>query len=395
MTGVKAAPAIALVLMLMCGAGAIGEEETPGWAIGAYVSVEGNLIQAGARYATSLVRFAQATGTPLALQLDAAQSEAGAVRIIVRGETSRIETLQPAPHMGEIASVAAFARWMEAEVAARRRALVVFGHGLSPGGVEGEGSSYPAPALMLDTERQDALTARELAAGLLEASLKADVIVLDCCFGATLDVLWELRAAGEIVLASPGRRPTDGVPWAAVAKTEIAGAASGEEFARQMLAATRGFSRCPEGMTAVRGERVAGLVAAVAELSRMLAQDENYVPALATARRKCLEWGYQRELCDLRQLAVMFAATGMAGAHKASEQVATAVAECVVDRVGLPVEVGGIAVVLPGGRWRPPKDYGVDETGFAAVSGWREVVRRYCRWQQDLIRGKNDGSGLG
>ncbi len=395
MTGARAVPAIALALMLMCAAGAMSGEETPAWAIAAYVSADGDLSRVGARYADGLLRFAKAAGVPLALQVNVAAAEAGAVRLLVEGNTTRAEPLPPSVTAGNASAVEAFGRWACNQVAGRRTALIVFGHGLSPG-AEGDKSPLRLSAeLMLARNERNALSPRELREGLLRAGLRPDVIVLECCFGASLDVLWELRAVTGTVLASPGRRPAEGVPWAAVVDTGIASAADGEQFARVVMESVRSSSRCPAAMTVIRAARVEAVAAAAAELSRTVARNESYVAALAMARRRCVEWGYQRELCDLGQLAAMLAATEAGEVSEAAERVATAVAECVVGKVGLPAGTGGIAVVLPGGRWQAPPGYGKDEAGFAARSGWRELVQRYCQWQQHLIGPKSDEAGLG
>ncbi len=394
---------VAWVLVTPGAAAAAQEAGAPGWGIAAYVCADGDLSSIGERYVAELQRGARAGGWPLALQVDrGAGAETNAVtRMVVAPDAGRpISEAVDVGAQGNVATanaVAAFLHWARSRVPAERWALVVFGHGASAAGRGADRRRWNSgPAVAVDSSARDVLTPVELAEGVVGGG-GVDLLVLDCCFGAGVEVLWELREAAEVVVASPSRLPAAGMPWGAVLGTaQSTSGVTAEGWALQCLAVAAGGDGGQA--TPLIAVRPAGLVT-VAEAVQVLAETvaaepEARVAAVALGRGLCRDWGAERELCDVRELCCRLGGTSDESLAEAAKNTVDAIDACTVGHVG--AEDGcGLVALMPGGLPRLPEGYGSRQDSFAATSGWGELARLYCGRQQDLMRRTTDNPRRG
>lgn len=371
-------------LLLICalawavGASAAPAQAGPAWSLVAWVCAEGDLSAAGMRYAAGLERAALANGWPMALQVDRGSLGRVRTRIGAAGDRSR-ERLGPAA-MGSQEALAQFLAWAAQHASSQRRALVIYGHG--PGT---EASAMLAgDAIAVDLSSGDALTGAEVARAVAGSGPAFDLIALDCCHGARAEIAWALRASAEVLVASPSRTPSAGLPWEAVLASGAL-VPDGEELAAALLGAarTRGQRYVgirPQGLMAV-ADAIAGLALA------LHLQGDGADAAVLSGRAVCRDWGPGRELCDMRELCGRLSAVGEAAVAVAARGAVTAIEAVTLDGSSAgPTEDGGLLAWMPGGRAPVRLDPDMIGDGFAVASGWAELVERCQRRQQELLR---------
>ncbi len=384
--------AVLIVVGLSPAAGATGAASgsSRGWTLAAYICADGDLRRLGEAYARGLEEGVRSGGWTLALQIDrGAGAESGPLRRLISGGdealTERVAGAQ-APNAGRSENLAEFLGWVHERAPGTRLGLIVFGHGTSPIGLGGDGAAACEAAVAFDAEFGDALTAREVAEALAAVEMRADLLVLDCCFGCSADAAWELRERVGVLVASPGRVPGSGLPWRAILSASGPEGLTTEALAQRCLDAVGGRNG-DEGLTALRCARLDELAGAVRRLcAAITAQPGVGMVALAVARRMCRDLGARRELCDLRELCARLRDGESVKVGEAAMGVADAIDGCVLGRTGGGVTGGGLTVLMPGGVMGVAEDYGARAEGFGGASGWGELVHGYVRSLQDLMR---------
>lgn len=371
-------------LALMCGwavglgAVAMSAPAAPGWTVAAWVCADGDLGAAGTHYAATLERTATAQGWALALEVD--RGRLGSVRSTV-GATGEVARAHQEPaNMGSGDALAQFLSWAAKQTGASRRALVIYGHG--PGA--DDPTMLAGDAIVIDDSWRDPLTGAEVAEAVKAVGAELDLIVLDCCHGMRAETLWALRSSAEVVVASSGRAPSDGLPWEALGS---AAATSAEELVAAILTAAEKVAGADGGWCAIRPHGLEAVADAVAGVGRALdAQAGDGDAALAGARALCADRGPGRELCDLRELCARLSVVGEGAVAAAARQVVAAIDRCRCARPG--GAAGGQAELLvwmPGGLLNnSPTEVNAGE--FALVSGWADLVERYSRRHHELFR---------
>lgn len=367
--------------VVVTGASAVAQVSVSApWALTAYLCAEGDLARAGQRYAQGLADAAGAAGWSLALEMDSPAGAEGALRkALVPGAEGVVVSASSGdlpPGRGTAQALADFLSWAERRTPAAHRVLVVFGHGVSAGEPDG-------PGVAVDGGVDELLTPWELAQAVAVQPQRPDLIVLDVCHGASAEVIWDLRSAGDLVVASLGRMPAMGLAWAAILRG-AAQAHSGEQVALACLGAARALGSGSlvavrtGGLSAV-AERLSALTAAVA------ADPKSRLAAVAAARSRCSDWGEGRELCDLRELCGHLGEARDTVLASRARAAAEAIDACTLGGAGED-GAGGLLAVLPGGIAEAPDGYDQRADGFAAASGWGRLLRLYCQRQQGLMR---------
>ncbi len=372
--------ALALVAGLHCTAAA----ET--WSLVATICADGDLAPLGEQYAQRLVAAARTAGWSLALQLDNGD-ERPSRRLLRAGEEVRVEgpVADGAPNLACAGTLTEFLALAGAEVPAERYAVVVFGHGASASGRGWDGATVGAwPALSIDVSAGgDALKPDELAEAIAEGlGGRAEIVVLDCCYGASLEVAWALREVAGLVVASPGRLRSTGLAWDAM--LEPAGTSLGPEELALGWAAGAG-----QDLTVLRADRLEELRGSLRRLCGLMVERMPVAaPSLTEARSACPTWGSESEMCDLRALCAGVAAGSSGELKVAAEQTLGTIDRC----VGLPGWGDGRgAVTVPfacgfGRSWPA-----VAPQGFGESSGWGAMIRAYhARLRNLMQRTDND-----
>lgn len=372
---------LSLVCTLACGLGASAQapQAAPAWGLAAWVCGDGDLGPSGTRYAAGLERAGCAQGWSVALQVD--RGRGGGVRTTVGAGGQIARAGGHTTSMGSADALAEFLTWAGARTPARRRALVIYGHG--PGA--GNADLLAGDALLVDESSGDALTGSEVAEAVRRSGLALDLLVVDACYGARAETLWAVRASAGTVVVFAGRAPSMGVPWEA-AGVRGAAATGGPEMAGAIMAATAASAGGGVGPVAIRGgalQTVADAATALREALEALGVEGDTV--LATARAGCADRGPGRELCDLRELSARLSVLDMAAAVPA-ERVMRAIDGCLTRPLGAETDApSGVLMWMPGGV---PTDLPAvaHAGGFAAMSGWAGLVERYALRRQELLR---------
>jgi len=371
---------LALVASLHCTAAA----ET--WTLVATVCADGDLAPLGDRYARGLTDAARAAGWSLSLQLD--NGDQGPNRRLLRaGAEVRVEgpVADRPPNLACAGTLTEFLAWARDEAPADHYAVVVFGHGTSASGRGWDGAEIGAwPALSIDaTAGGDPLEPEELAQAIaVGLGKRAEIVVLDCCYGASLEVAWELREAAGLVIASPGRLRSTGLAWGAMLGE--AGTELGPEALALAWAEAAG-----QDLTILRSDRLGELRAAVERLSGLLLDRMPVAtPSLTGAGSACSTWGSEGEMIDLRALCAGVAARSDGELKIAAQQAVGAIDEC----VALPAASEGRgAVTVPFARGFGRSWPGAAPQGFGELSGWGAMTRAYhARLRNLMHRTDND-----
>ena len=363
-----------MALVLVTGLHCTARAES--WSLIATIFADGDLAEFGREYAANLEYAARAAGWPLAVQLDSGDD--GAIRRVIAPGQATVAEVVPAGSSESLASrerLADFLAWARERTPADRCALVVYEHGNSASGRRWDGApGGPWPALAMDlTAGADPLEPAELATAIERALRRpADLIVLDCCYAASLEVLWELRGAADVIAASPGRLSSRGLHWQAMLPAIPAGA-DAEEVALDWA----GISGQPLGVIRVAG--LDGLGAAVSRLApTMTANMREVAPLLAGALSECPSWGSELEMRDLSGLCPAMLTCSVPEVSAAAQRTLRAVDACLLSSDGgitVPV-AGGLGGVWPGSS----------ADGFTESSGWGNMTRTYRDRLRQLLQ---------
>lgn len=361
---------VALVLMagLHCTAGA--EEGARDWSLIALVSADGDLTRLGEQYARGLTEAAISGGWTLALQIDNG-SEQPSRRLLIEGREAQVTRppIRKADNCAHPAALVDFFDWAADAATARRYAVIVYGHGVSASGRGWNGRHVAAwPALAIDASAGgDPLQPDELADGIAGGlGRKVDVVILDCCYGASLENAWALRSAADLLVASPARLPSTGLSW-----PDMLGRA--ENVSPEILV-QRWFAD-QRVLTATRTDGLGDVRTAIRRLCDVLADDmRESAPTVTAALSECARWGREGEMYDLRSFCSALAAGDDTVADAARETIA-ALDRCVRGRaVTMPLAAGLAAGPT---SWRPE--------GFTETSGWGEMTRIYRNRLDELM----------
>lgn len=378
---------------------ASGAEEQGRWTVAGYLSGDGDLGAEAEQYLEWIVRGAQSVGWNAAVQIDRRVAGGGsaASRYLLRGADGedtavRAEAPEPGVNMGDGQTLARFLRWVREAAPGQRYALIIMGHGASVGGhAAALGVGLTRSGLAWDASSGgDALSAAELREAVASAGGERwlDALFLDCCFGGSLEVGYELKRCAWWLCAAPGEMSSPGVPWAEVLTTAgRSGAVDGEQLVRVCLetAARQAAGRLE--LVGLNLARMSEVAAALAELSRVgVPRMAKLAPSVTLARSRCRMWGGQRELCDAWQFAGELAAvTDSAEVRVAAQAVGEAIARAVVTGAGQTQGQWGPALFVPGVWGELPPEYRDGSLALATEGAWAGFVAVYVGRLRELI----------
>ncbi|MGC9316616.1 MAG: clostripain-related cysteine peptidase [Armatimonadota bacterium] len=371
--------------MLLCIAVALGGAPAgdiaiaDNWTVAAYICGDGDLAGVAEAYVDGLEEAAAANGWALALQVDLPD---GVTRRAAGAAGSETEGWRRGEiNMCRREAIEDFLRWVRPLAQGDRLALVVFGHGVAASGRTRElDRRYETQGLALDaTAGGDALTPEELAGGVArafgEAERPLDVVVADCCYGASLEAAWSLRDAAEVMVGWPGRAPVTGVQWGDAQPDPVEGLTEAEALAVQCVEIARG-GEC--GAVAVELAKLDGAIEALDDLSAVLSDDMvRWCPRLTAARSRTLRFGPNGELCQVQGLCEALAdGRALVEARTAAERLRA---------VGVGGSGCGLTVLTPTRVKDVPAGYGSRDQGFGATSGWGKLIGSYCGRLEQLL----------
>lgn len=237
----------------------------------------------------------------------------------------------------------------------------------------------------------------------LKSALKGeqiDLVILEACYSASLEVLADLAGSCRVLVAVPGEALGEGFPWGSIA----AGIARLESGRRSSVAAI-----AEELCGAIQRSRPAGSfpwsisvvdMAGVTEIQRLLnLVGEEAGCELAEAARG-IQWARERSAqyetlgasCDLVDLSVgLEGSCGSRSVRTACRQLQDAVEASV--RGNIPMATGtdpaqrrrgGVTVFIPSIGTETVDGY-VARAGVRIGPGWARFVDRYLRYGRELV----------
>jgi len=392
------------------------------WTVAAYLSGDRDLKAAAHRYLNMVVEGASRAGWAVGVQLDETDQDGRCIarRHLWRSQGEKREHISESVpgseaesglNMGAQETLSEFLRWVTERAPAKRYALIIMGHGTGlaePGGSLEGGLANSGVALDVSAGG-DCLTAAELAAGIREGIAEApppglDALFLDCCYGANLEVAYELRGIVRYLVGAPGEIPNPGLPWHEILRTagredELDGRGIVQTCLR-VVSEQDGGQAEPISITAIDLSGIIGVRESLREFAECAVGGMvETAPAITLARTRAATWGSQREFCDavslLTWVSKCAADERLASAAKAA---AEAVRASVVERVGYEAEVaGGIGLFFPGTLSDLQATYNTARCSFAVDSGWAGLLTAYCQRLRALMQRaterQDEGSG--
>ncbi len=305
--------------------------------------------------------------------------------------------------------VADFVAWGIRHSGAQRLAVAVMGHGVPPDCEDPSGTLTFREAGSLGG-MSGAELGRALRAGLVQGgAAQVEVLVLEACFGASLETLAELAGCAHYVLAIPGELPSPGLPWrgwlAAIngARDSEGPAAVVEALARATEAGGRESGPLPWSLSICDLSRFGAVEDALSQLSAGAAADlGDAVRAAQWARCRAQEGERLRQLCDAGELgrALRAHARGR-DLQQAADRFADALRGLVVTRVR--GEAGasagwerraGVTLFLPAALSGPVRGYRATSR-LARSTGYGRFVEAYLAYCASLVPGLGGGSWRG
>lgn len=238
-----------------------------------------------------------------------------------------------------------FLRWGMKAIPAERYVVVLGGHGSGFMGA------------VTDPTRQHIMAPQQMREALAGAGLRADVLVLNACLEANVEVAAELAPRADVLVASQGLQRGAGIPLGTVIE-RLRADTSPIEAARAVIDASRAFPARTPMLSAVDERRVGEVVRAFDALGAALLAD----PAAMSAARAQIEAQpdfrerpHDRPLVDLKDVRAfargLATDTRLAGspAAAAADTLDAAVEQAVVSITPSSDEVGGhgLSAYLP------------------------------------------------
>ncbi len=343
----------------------------PKWGVMAYLSGQGGLEQEAAAYWQAIIKAAADGHCAAAVQIDGPY--VCARWLAVPGNHCNWQPLGLV-NMGAQPTLTRFLEWARGNLSADRYLLIVMGHGT--------GLATLAPDLSgvaFDGGSSDTLSIAELSAALAEAHVAdrpIELVSLQACYAASIEVAYSLRQTANYLVASPDRVPSPGLPWAQVLP-RLNGCDDGRAAVVALYAEyERALGRLDLRAVVDVAARLKALVEALSADTRANA------PALRLVRSRSPNWGYRDEMCDLLYLARLL--HEMAATREVSQRAGEL--EASLERALVPgpgrqaananVHVGNLGIFFPATWEQVPPHYG-STYRLAAETGWAKFLQAY------------------
>lgn len=353
---------------LVCHAEA-GETSARSWTLAAHICVAGDLSGPGAEYSERLMSAAAAGGWTLHLQLSGEGSE-----VVRRSVTDRSVTgAGPAIPADATAAdrIESLLRWSRDSAPAQRYGLIIYGHDVRSTAGQSGGPAFG-----------------EIDEGIRRGlGRSVDLLVLDRCYGGSVEAAWELRDSVDLLVGAPGRRGVVGVDWSRViGKRAPSNGIEPVEIAAECVSGDDASDG--SGMIALRPSGAVGITEALGRLvGAAEAESARMVPLLTGAASRAFAWGGDEQMVDLLGLCREFAAVTEGELRCA----ALATIAAVEDSLAVPIEGAdvGPSIGFPTGAVHGEQEIAGGD-GFAQVSGWSRLTEKYRGRLHELINRPSD-----
>lgn len=281
------------------------------WTVMAYLDANRDLQPAAQYYLEQLLGAGQQPQLKVLAQVNVSQDD-GPGSVAVRYWRNERGTKQREQVHGagseKPACLANFVSWAIRQAPAQHYALLIMGHGeaLMP---LARGQTVPTSGVGLPAAG-GILSGEHLAKALTEAGGRTeagpiDVLFLDCCYGATLEVIWELRDVAHYLVGPPGLMYSPGLPWADIlANLQQAPQMTGRDLAEAAVKTGGDFWQneldLPVALVAIDLHRLDLLMQSLSSFSQAAVSQMPAIAAEITlARSRTMAWGSHSSVADL------------------------------------------------------------------------------------------------
>lgn len=383
--------ALVLVIFLVGGCGADflvppRENGVSDWTVMVFLNGDNDLSQAAWRDLNSMEQVGSTDRVNIVVQFDSYFG--GANRYLVKRDYDPYRVTSPIleslgeVNMGDPQVLSDFIRFCAREFPAEKYMLVIWNHG--------SGFKGATRDISFDDTAGDALTipqvAEALSSGYRYLGKKIDLLGMDACLMAMVEVAYEIKDYARVFVSSQELEPEEGWNYQTLLKSLVQNPSLGErELARIIVDSYIAFY--PYGsvtQSAVDLGKVDALVQAVDRLSQNILSDPltspaHYLKLGDSAQYFSGDWDY----VDLGHLAYLLSyepGVRSAKTKAAAQEVQEALQEVVFHykNQGTKVEAAqGLSIYFP---WYPynPK---YESLRFARDTQWDEMLRYLARWR--------------
>ncbi len=203
-------------------------------------------------------------------------------------------------NMGDPKTLADFISWGAENFPSPHYALILWDHG---GGWRKE----PAPILRdicKDITNNDILSTKEMGNALEALADKFDIIAMDACNMGMLEVAFEIRNKGSIMIASEGSVPLEGLPYTEILNDLCTSPSlSAAQFSKNIIEHYSQKYRGVSSLSACDLEKVEALVHEISSFASTVISNRELIPSIAHARRQIQSHHVLDETCDILDFA--------------------------------------------------------------------------------------------
>jgi hypothetical protein len=346
-------------------------EVVPKWGVIGYLSGDGGLERDAERYSLAATRAARQGHCTAAVQVDGPYVCA---RWYAMPEGEPVYQPLGAVNMAARQTIADFMSSAVARITARMYVLIVMGHGtglatLGPDlcGIAFDGGAGRCLSAM---DVADAIGGANGFKGRLE------VICLDSCHGASIELAHGLKDCCNYLVASPSRLRAPGLPW-----HQILPMLNAQPDGRSLVGVL--ISHHDEPLTAVHMPKIDGVTDALtAFVEAVLSDLPRVAPLLRLVRSRTKSLGYRDEMCDLRELTARVAQCGMSpDITYTATQLIDSLDGALVGRMdpstaNADIREGQLGIYFPA-SWEPVPSQYLHMYSMARDTGWAKLLETY------------------
>jgi len=361
------------------------EDGTSDWTVMVFLNGDNDLNQAAWRDLNSMEEVGSTDRVNIIVQFDSYFGEASRYRVERDYDPYRVTSpvLQNLGevNMGDPGVLSDFIRFCAQHFPAEKYLLVIWNHGSGFKGITRD--------ISFDDTSGDALTipqvAEALTAGYHYLGKKIDLLGMDACLMAMVEVVYQIEGYAQIFVSSQELEPEEGWDYRTLLRALVQTPSIGErELARIIVDSyTTSYPYGSVTQSAVDLGKVATLVQAVDRLSQRILADSltppgYYLELGDSAQYFSGDWDY----VDLAHLAALIGSDpGVSSQVRvAAQEVQAAVEETVFyyKNRGVEVEAArGLSIYFP---WYPYNSK-YDSLRFARDTQWDEMIRYLARWR--------------
>ncbi|MHC5080240.1 MAG: clostripain-related cysteine peptidase [Planctomycetota bacterium] len=278
-------------------------------------------------------------------------------------------------NMGDPQVLTSFVQWGITNYPANRYALILWNHGNGwrEGGARGDQKKALRPwkAVCWDDTSNDELQVREVATALQAVSTPVDVIGFDACLMAMVEVAYEIRGEGAVMVGSEEVEPTTGWPFDGILTNLKAAPTQTADQLGTLIVTQYGLSTPSGTQSAVDLTLFNALASAIDTFCNTVLTEDTDWDVICEGRSTAGKFTYSNHVDFLSFVQVVAAKADNALIRSAAQALETAMSAVVIANYA-PGSVAGTGLtVYFGDRGFPvDSDYSATNLAFVADTAW-------------------------